>query len=212
MNSKLKQIGAGVVATLALSLAITSMAAAANFTASSYPVTYKASVGSAYGYVTTEAGRLECSSVKASATLSEASSTLTIVEGVPSGCIGPFETSVTVTPNGCTSLVHVVEKTAADTFSATVDLLCPAGKAIVFVGGGCETKVFPQIGSATVKLTNDTEKGSVKVDLLSSNIKYTVTKDEAFCTYNGTGEKSGGTFTQLKTGVISVEGKTLDVG
>jgi hypothetical protein len=108
--------------------------------------------------------------------------------------------------------VHVGEKTAADTYSASVDLLCPAGKAVTVVAETCETQVFPQNGSATVKLTNDTEKGSISVNVTSSNFKYTVTKDGFGCPFNGTGEKTGATFTQLKTGVISVAGKKVDVG
>lgn len=214
MNFKLKQLIAGLVAVLALSLGGTSMAAAAQFTAAAgsiYPVKYNGSGSAEYGYMTTEAGNTECSSGSASATLSEASSTLSIAGGV-SGCKAFGFLSATVSPNGCSSLVHVKEKLGADTYSATVDLLCPAEQAVTMVVSTCEVKMFAQEGKGTVKLTDDTVNGTVKVDLISSNFKYTVTKDGIGCTYNGTGERTGGTFTELKTGVISIKGTEIHVG
>jgi hypothetical protein len=211
MNHRLRQLGVGLVAVLALSLAITSSAVAAQFTTTSYPTTSKQTGSSAYGHATTEAGNVECSSASASATLSEASSTLTIVEGTSSGCKAFGGLSATISSNGCSSLVHVKEETAADTYKAAVDLLCPAGKTITTVTSTCETQVAPQNGNATVKLTNDTEKGTVKVDLIGASVNYTVTKDGIGCPFSGTGAKVGG-FAQEKTGVISVEGKKIDVG
>ncbi len=212
MKHKFKQLGAGLGAILALSLAIASMAGAAEFTASSYPASYEATGSSAYGYVTTEAGSEECAAATASATLSEKSSTLTIVEGAVSECRAFGFLSATVSSNGCSSLVHVKEQIGTDTYSATVDLLCPTGQAITTVASTCEKQVPPQTGNATVKLTNDTEKGSIKVDLISASYSYTVTKDGFGCPFNGTGEKTGGSVTQNEPGVISVSGKTIDVG
>ncbi len=210
MSHKLKKLGVSLVAVLALSLVITSIAAAAQFTASSYPAFYEGVGNPAeYGYITTEAGTVECSSGVASATLSEASSTLS-VSGKASKCNASFGfAETTINENGCTTLVHVKEG-SGDAYTGTADLVCPEGKSVVAVAGTCEVLVPPQNQSATLQFTNNTgAEGTVSVKVSSSNFKYIVAKDGFLCPYGGTGEKTGGKITQIKTAIVKIKGKSL---
>jgi hypothetical protein len=211
MFHKIKKLGISLVAVLALSLVVTSIAAAAQFTASNYPAFFEGNGNpSAYGSLSTEAGSIECTSGSASGTISEASSAITITNGAASGCkFGSF--SATVSGNGCSSLVHVTGG-SGDAYTGTSDILCPEGKTIVTVvaGGVCETQVHPQSGIAAVEFTNNTAEGSVGVKIKNTNFKFTVTKDGFGCPFNGTGEKTG-SFSQFKTGIVKIAGKTVSV-
>jgi hypothetical protein len=209
MGHMLKKLGVSLVAVLALSLAITSIAAAAQFTSSSYPTFYEG-VGSPeeYGYVTTEAGTVKCKSGTATATLSEASSTIS-VSGKPGGCSAFGFIEATVNDNGCTTLVHVTEG-SGDTYTGTADLVCPAGKSVTTVTAACEMQVPSQNGSVTLEFTNNTgAEGTVSVKVKTSHFKYIVTKDGFTCPFNGTGEKTNGTGTQIKTAIVKVKGRNL---
>jgi hypothetical protein len=210
MSNELKKLGASLIAVLALSLVITSIAAAANFTASSYPVFYEGKGSSAeYGSATTEAGNVECKSGTASGTLSEASSTVSI-SGSASECSAFGFLSATVNANGCTTLVHVKEG-SGDAYTGIADLVCPAGKSVVTTAGTCEMQTPPQTGNVTVDITNNTAEGTVSVKLNNQKVKYNVTKDGFGCPFNGTGEKTGGT-TGLKTVTVKVAGNKIDIG
>jgi hypothetical protein len=209
MGHKLKQLGAGLVAVLALSLFITSIAAAAQFTSSSYPAVYEG-VGNPeeYGYVTVEAGTVQCKSGTASATISEASSTLS-VKGTAGECRAFGFLTATVTENGCTTLVHVKEG-SGDTYTGTADLVCPEGKSVVTVASNCEMQVPSQANSVTLEFTNNTgAEGTVSVKVKSSQFKYIVTKDGFGCPFNGTGERTNGTGTQIKTAIVAIKGQNL---
>ncbi len=209
MGHKIKQLGVGLVAVLALSLVITSFAAAAEFTASSYPAVYEG-VGNPeeYGYVTVEAGTVKCKSGSAAATLSEASSTLS-VKGSAGSCTAFGFINATVTENECTTLVHVKEG-SGDTYTGTADLVCPEGKAVVTVASTCEMAVPSQTGSVTLEFTDNTgTEGTVSVKVTSSKFTYIVTKDGFACPFNGTGERNDGFGTQIKTGIVHIEGQNL---
>jgi hypothetical protein len=211
MGHKLKQLGVGLVAVLALSLAITSIAAAAQFTASSYPAKYEGEGNpEEYGYVTTDGGTVKCKSGTASATLSEASSTLS-VSGTAGSCTAFGFVNATVTVNGCTTLVHVKEG-SGDTYTGTADLVCPEGKSVVTVASTCEMAVPSQNGSVTLELTNNTgPEGTVSVKVTSSKFKYIVTKDGFACPFTGTGETTNGSGTQIKTGIVQIKGQNLKI-
>jgi hypothetical protein len=210
MGHKLKKLGVSLVAVLALSLVITSISAAAQFTSSSYPTTTKAEGTESYGYATVEGSSIECSSGSASATLSAASSTLTIVEGKASKCSAFGFAEGTVNSEGCAVLVHVTGG-SGDTYTGTSDLLCPAGQSVKTVAGSCKTEVKPQTGSVTLELLNNTGGGYVEVKLKTSNVAYTVTQDGFLCPLNGTGNKTGGTAVQTKTGTVKVAGRTISI-
>ncbi len=210
MSHKLEKLGVSLVAVLALSLAITSIAAGAQFTSSSYPAVHAAEGNPGeYGYVTTEAGTVECKSGSSSATLSGASSTLSI-SGQAGGCTAFGFLSATVNANGCTTLVHVKEG-SVDTYTGTGDLVCPEGKSVVTTASTCEMQVPSQVGSVTLEFTNNTAEGTVSVKVKTSHFKYNVTKDGFLCPFGGTGAKTDGTGTQIKTAVVKIAGKTLSV-
>ncbi len=211
MGQMLKKLGVSLVAVLALSLVITSISAAAQFTSSSYPAFYEAEGNpEKFGTVTIENGlSVKCSSGLASATLSGASSTLS-VSGVPGGCTAFGFASATVSNNGCTTLVHV-SKGSGDTWTGTGDLVCPAGKAVTTVASSCEMQVPAQEGSVDLEFTNKTAEGTVQVDVKTSHFRYIKTKDGFLCPFNGTGEKTDGTGTQIKAGLVKIEGKKLSV-
>jgi hypothetical protein len=208
MSRKLKRLGVGLVAVLALSLAITSIAAAAKFTAASYPAFFEGEAERGAGYVTTEAGKGECGG-SSSATLNEASSTLTISNFTPTECQA-FGFSATVSTNECSFLVHIGSG-SGDTYTGSGDLLCPTGKAIVTNAGACVTEVFPQSGGVTIEYTNNTAEGKVEAEVTFSSINYNV-KDGFLCPFNGSGERTGGTFTQLEPAIVSIEGNEVDIG
>lgn len=210
MGHKLKKLGVSLVAVLALSLVVTSIAAAAQFTASSYPLFYEGeSNPEEYGTVTVEDGlSVKCSSGTASATLSEASSTLSL-SGKAAGCTAFGFVSATVSENGCTTLVHVKEG-SGDTYTGSADLVCPAGKSVVTVAGTCEMQVPPQNGSVTLEFTNNTgPEGTIGVNVKTAKFKYIKTKDGFACPFTGTGEKTDGTNTQIKTGLVKIKGQNL---
>jgi hypothetical protein len=210
MGHKFKKLGVSLVAVLALSLAITSLAAAAQFTASSYPASAIKEGSSEYGTVTTEGGSVECEHGSASATLSAASSTLTITEGAVSGCKAFGFSGATVTNGECSVLIHITGG-SGDTYTGSSDLLCPAGKAIVTTAGTCKMETKPQNGSVTITLTNNTGEGTVGVKLKTANVAYTVTQDGFLCPFSGTGNKTGGSYKEVKPGLISIAGKTVSI-
>jgi hypothetical protein len=209
VNYKLRQLGIGLAAMLALGGVNTSISPAAQFTASNYPAVYEG-VGnpSGYGSVTTEAGSIECKSGTASATLSGASSTLS-VKGTAGSCSAFGFMSATVTDNGCTTLVHVKEG-SGDIYTGTADLVCPEGKSVVTVMSTCEMQVPPQIGKVTLQLTNNTgAEGTVSVSQTSATFRYIVTKDGFGCPFNGTGERTNGTVAQTETAIVHIQGQNL---
>lgn len=211
MGHKLKQLGVGLVAVLALSLVITSFSAAAQFTASSYPAKYeKEGNPEEFGYITTDGGTVKCSSGAASATLSEASSTISI-SGSFGSCTAFGFINATVTVNGCTTLVHVKEG-SGDTYTGTADLVCPEGKSVVTTASTCEMQVPSQNGSVGLEYTNKTgAEGTVDIKVTSSKFNYNVTKDGFACPFTGTGATTNGTGTQIKTGNVSIKGQNLRI-
>jgi hypothetical protein len=215
MGLKLKQLGLGVAAVLALSLVVTSFASAANFIASSYPAKFSGEGQKGTWKFTTEIGSSECAS-SSSAVLSAASSTLTLTSPTVSECVttGNFGTKTTTTKmNGCDSLIHITSG-SGDSYTGTADLVCPVGASITGgdTEGICEISIPPQTATVTLSLTNNTEKGWVESKVTSSNITYNVIKDTSFCPYNGTGTKTGGTLTQSSPSYLKLEGGTVHIG
>jgi hypothetical protein len=209
MSRTFKKLGVGLVAVLALSLIVTSVAGAATFTSSSYPASFEAEAEMGDGYAITEAGKVECSGW-AGATLNEASSTITISKGETSECKAFGFVSSTVTGGGCSVLVHVKEG-SGHAYTGTSDLQCPEGKSVTVVGGACEMKVFPQEGAVVLEYIENTEEGSVEVSVKSSNVAYTVTKDGFLCPFNGTGNKTGATFVHSEPLVVKPVGITVGI-
>jgi hypothetical protein len=191
MSQKLKKLGVGLVAVLALSLVVNSFASAAQFTASKYPALWERSYeASGIGYFETEAGKTVCKHITAQGTLKEASSTLA-VQTAYKECTAFGFLATTVDMEGCEYLLHV-SSGSGDTYTGTGDLVCPAGKVIKGTAGVCEIQIPAQVGSVSFEFTNDTAKGKISGKATASNVHYTVTKDSFGCPFAGLGTKSNG--------------------
>jgi hypothetical protein len=209
MGRKLEKLGIGIVAVMALGLAVTSIAGAANFTASGYPASFEGEGGLGTWTFTTEVGSSECRA-SASGTLNAASSTVTISSTGLSECRTSNQ-ATTANTEGCDALVHLTGG-SGHTYTGSGDLVCPAGKSIVATGANCEVQIPAQAGGVTIEYTNNTAEGYVEAEVTSSNITYVVTKDGFLCPYSGTGVRTGGTIAQSGPTPVKYEGGTADIG
>jgi len=203
MGHKLKTLGIGLIAILALSLVPASISAAAQFTASAYPASFEGTGAKGKGTFVTEGGTATCRGT-ASGTLSEASSTVKVENVTATECEAFGFVNATVNVNGCWSVFHV-EKTGGGLYQGPSDLECPTGKAIVTTASTCELQTFPQKGSSTLEYRNNKE-GYVEAIVIASNVTYTVTKDGFGCPFGGTGVKTGGKIVQHEWTPIKREG------
>jgi len=187
MIRKFKTLGLAMVAVLAMSAFVAS-AAQAQYTASSYPTTAKATSEVGNDVFTTEGGTVECKS-EFSGTLSEASSTLTVTPHYTNCKAFGFATA-TVTMNECNYIFHRVTGESSE-----VTVNCPAGKVITVVAGNCEATIGTQAGKLSSVATSNS--GShVNAQANVTKIAYTVTKDGFLCPFAGTGAKTGATYVQ----------------
>jgi hypothetical protein len=201
MIRNLKTLGVAVIAVLAMSAVIASAASAANFTASSYPTAATASSPKGNDDFKTEAGSVECKAHFAVAALS-APATYATVTPTYSECQAFGFLSATVTMNGCDYDFDS---------DGTVKLTCSGGNKIVVVASTCEAKIGPQEHLTSVALTNSGSGISAKANV--SGIAYEVTKDGFLCPFNGTGAKTGATYTQNNAVLVSsTNGATIDIG
>jgi hypothetical protein len=170
--------------------------AAPSFKAGLYPATIHGSSAKGTEAITTEGGKVECA-VSYHAELKEASTTLTLGPTY-SGCEAFGFIGIPVSAEGCAYLLHVSGQSAEDKYKATFDVSCPAGKSIKIEAGSCKVEIKAQSGLASVAITDDTEatpKRDITFDPEVANLAYTVTQDGFLCPFNGTGSKTGGTFT-----------------
>jgi hypothetical protein len=140
----------------------------------------------------TEGGTVKCSKTTFTGTLSDISHTVSLTPSF-SECTA-FGGSATVTPNGCTYVIHPGEETASREFNGTLDVSCGEGKAIVVATSLCEAKITAQSGLSSLKLSDETtspERMSVKFEV--SSAKYEVTKDSGTCPFKEVGKKTDGT-------------------
>jgi hypothetical protein len=95
--------------------------------------------------------------------------------------------AATVSPEGCTLSFQVATK--------TFDIACPTGKAIkvTTMSGQCEFQIGSQTGLAAEYTNVESSPKTVRAKLAGKSVKYTKTKDELFCPFVGTGEKTDGT-------------------
>jgi hypothetical protein len=196
MTRKLKTLGVALVAVFALTAVMASAASAANYTASSYGE--KGTTGTGISVkgndvFTTEGGTVKCAS-HFEGTLTEASETLTVTPKYTE-CEAFGFLSATVNMNGC-AYVFQAPSGSGDAYSAAVKVECPAEKVITITASTCEATVGAQSPSGSTAITNNTAAGDVSVKANVTGINYTVTKDGFLCPFNGTGAKTGGTYTQ----------------
>jgi hypothetical protein len=142
-----------------------------------------------------EAGSTTCkATTMTSGSLGEYATTLTLTPTF-NECKA-FETSATVTSTGCKFILQEPNETEADKFEGSVDLSCEAGKSIVIATSVCEFKFLGQSGLKGMTYANDREESPIvfRATFALTGLKYTVVKDGVGCPFAGTGEKSGGTF------------------
>jgi hypothetical protein len=202
---KLKRIVAAGFAVMTSTLALTSAAGAAYYTASAYPTTATGTSPIGNTVFQTEAGKMECAS-HYQGTLTAASSDFTatvqttgckafgFVEAVVSGCTYTF-----TEPTG-----------AGDNWSAKVDVV---GAPCTITAGTCKVSIPLQGPLSNVVITNDTAAGDMTIRANVIGIKYTVVHDGFGCPYAGTGDKLNATYTQGAAVTFdSTNGTAVDIG
>jgi len=182
MIRNLKTLGLALVAVLAMS-AVVASAASAQFTASSYPTTVTATSALGNDDFKTEAGSVECAG-HFEGTSAEASSTMTIKANY-TGCKAFGFAEASVNMNGCDYVFHS---------NGEVDLECSGTNKVVITAAACEVQIGSQTGLKSVTLNNGS--GDITAQANVGGIAYTVTKDGFLCPFNGTGAKTGATYTQ----------------
>jgi hypothetical protein len=201
MIRKFKTLGIAVVAVLALSAVVASAASAANFTASSYPTSATASSAKGNDDFKTEAGSVECKAHFHVGPLTAASETVT-VQPTYSECVAFGFVGATVNMNGCDYDFKV---------NGHVQLTCGAGKSVEITAGTCKVTIGAQETLKSVHLTNGA--GDITADAEVTEIPYTVVTDGFGCPFNGTGAKTGATYTQNNPVTVqSTNGASIDIG
>jgi hypothetical protein len=171
--------------------------------AGAYPATIHGSTAASQKFVT-EAGSIECKSSSFHAVLSEGeieTSTLTLTPEYKECKASFLGAAATVEMEGCSYLLHVVEKTSSDNYRAYTDVTCPAGQSIKITAFTCKAEIKAQTERETVDLIDDTGGGPKKDITMRptlGGISYTVTQDGLFCPFNGTGERTNGEYTSAE--------------
>jgi len=210
MIRNLKALGLALVAVLAMSAVVASAAQAVpQYTCGSYSCTSTGSNTSGSETFTTEGGTVQCDSHFASASLSSASSTLTVTPSY-SNCTAFGFLNADVHENGCTYVFHAKSKLGTDHYSSTVDIQCPAGAQMVITASTCEVAVGATGNEGLSSVTTQNlAGGKVTVVPNVANITMNVLKDGFGCPFSGTGHKKGtyhGDVVMSSTKEISVSG------
>ncbi|HEX3735701.1 MAG TPA: hypothetical protein VHU86_11195 [Solirubrobacterales bacterium] len=213
MIRNLKILGLAVVAVMAMGAVMASAALATpQFTATEYPVEIHGAggTGSTAEKFTTEAGTVECGASTFTGTQSGASSTLTM-HPTYTECVAFGFLSAAVNTEECNYIFHANTKVSTDHYTLSTDVSCPAGQSIKITASTCSAEVKAQTGLTPVNAVNDPESGGKAEDVtvtpaVNGQIAYTVTRDGFLCPFNGTGNKTGGSYTA--TGPVTVTGKT----
>jgi len=209
MSPKLKQLVAGLVAVVALSLVASSAASAAQFTSGQLTPTYHATGGGSSGTFHTEGGTTKCNNISASGVQGESSSTAkvtsTFSECTSFGLVSP------VSMNGCYGIMHV-SSGSGDKYKGSGDLVCPAGKEVVIaptVFGSiiCEIRIPAQAGSSQLEFVDDTSNSRLEIKLTSSTIHYSSTGS----TCGSAGEKTDGKIENPSPALVGGKEKSLAV-
>jgi len=208
MIPKIKTLGLTALAVLAMSAFVASAAQAAPvFTASAGTGTAIHGTGESIGEKFTIDGvTTECKTSHYTGTVTNGSSTLTLNPTYTGCTFAGTGLSVHFKTNGCGYLLHLFSKFSTS-YDATLDFECPAGQVIQIEGTGtsCEAAIGAQTGKESVHFTNSASDIVLRPSL-NGTISWTsftanVTKDGFLCPFNGTGTKTGGSFTS--TGFIT---------
>jgi hypothetical protein len=218
MIRNLKTLGVALCAVLALSAFVASAASAVSYTAASYPTTGTGESPVGNDTFKTEAGNVECKS-HFEGTLTAASTSLT-VKAKYTECKAFGFASATVSMGSCHYLFtegKFLESTETKTvhdYTSVVHVICTKEtEPITISASTCKATVGGQSPGGHGILTVTTAKEDVAVRAAVTGIKYTVTEDGFLCPFNGTGAKTGATYTQDNPVTFdSTNGAKIDVG
>lgn len=210
MTRMFKGLGLVLLTALVLSAVSAPTASALKFTASTYPVTGTAESALGNDTFTTEAGKVECKS-HFEGKLEAAQSTLT-VKATYTNCRAFGFITATLNMNSCVLEFTTPTETAPDAYSGAAHVRC-SGEPATLTAGTCKVTLGEQSPSGGVSGTNNTAAGDASVQANVSEIKYTVVQDGIGCPFEGTGEKTGGTYVQDSPVTVQASGgATIDLG
>lgn len=178
---KPKKLGLALVALAVIGAVIAPAALADEFTAEKYPValTGKIDPGTSDLFTTT-VGNVSCNGPTYTATVTGATTTVSVTPNYSAGGCSAFGATATIDTNGCTFLFHVEGGTST---TGDMDLVCPAGQEFTATSGSPTTKCTVHIPSQSdiggaVKYTTvgagTTREITVEANL--TGIDYTHTK------------------------------------
>lgn len=180
---RLKRLGACLVAVLGSILLLVPMAPAANFVSTSDPAILTGEgIGGNWNFET-GLGSSKCRA-SSSATLSEASNTLTINRIHLDRCAstGRFGSkSITMDMEGCYTLVQVTDR-SGNTYTGESNLICRGGHSILGYDDEkfCAIRIPPQAGKVTLKYTDD-PAGGYELQVSTASVTYDVVYDAPYC-------------------------------
>lgn len=183
MGLPLKRLGACLVTVLASSLLLVPMASGAIFVSTSDPAIFTGEgIGGNWNFET-GLGSSECRA-SSSATLSEASNTLTINRIHLGQCTssGRFGSkAITMDMEGCYTLVQVTDR-SENTFTGKSHLICRGGHTILGYDEEkfCAIRIPPQTGKVTLKYA-DNPVGGYELQVSTSSVVYDVVYDAPYC-------------------------------
>jgi hypothetical protein len=199
MIRNFKALGLAVVAVLAMSAFVASAAQAAPVVTTTGNVGVHGTGESIGEKFTVDGVTTECKTSHYTGTSTAGSSTLTLVPTYTGCTLAGTGLTVHVTTTGCGYLFHLQNKSGT-TYNSKVDVECGASPIkIEGTGTSCVATVGAQAGLSNVTATNDASDVTIKPNV--SGITATVTSDGFLCPFNGTGVKTGGTYTA--TGYIT---------
>jgi hypothetical protein len=213
---KKSKFGVAMLAAFAVMAVSASGAQAINWTAASYPalISGEQSSPSSTSFGFENSTTAKCVQVGLAGELTAASSSLTLSPGYTE-CTAFGFSEASVKPEECTMVLKPTSG-SVDTFSGTVDISCPAGKKMTFIGGNCETKVGTQtaVGGLSYKTNTAATPDEIEATFAVTALAYEKSKDGISCPLTGTGSKTNGTISgtvKLKAGKKeSLE--TFDIG
>jgi hypothetical protein len=181
------------------------------YTAGGYPTTGTATSALGNDTLITAVGTQECTGHYV-ATLVESSPDLTVTPTISSCKFAGF--NATVNMNGCDYKFTTPATEGTDAWLASMDIVCPAGKAITVTAGPCTYTIGAQGPLSNVTIQNDTAAGDMTTDIgIVNQINYTVTVDNFGCPFAGTGPKTGASLIQHNPITFdSTNGQSIHIG
>jgi len=171
-SRKSRSFGLAVLAILAIGAVFTSVSQAGTFTASTYPATVFGTNMVPHKLVT-NLGAMECAPFF-EGQLAAASEELTLTPAYATQCsLGEKEVHVKV--NGCDYRLHAGEATGEHSVAGSMDIVCPAGKAIDFeitTVPICHLTVPGQTELNSLTFTNRTAAKDVDLDFALEELAY----------------------------------------